>query len=267
MQRKSFTLIELLVVIAIIGILAAMLLPALGKARDKARATQCVGNWKNIGTAMMQYIGDNKDELMLKSTIANPYYATSNLTWGSHSEIKMLSPYVYNSVVTRLPKKNVFNCPARSGMTDNTYTGRWCQAYNIGDGKNKWYGGGTKYDGKPIPCYVMGQATFVGTDKLTSVTVKESANNIYRTMKPAEITKYYSAGGFKLFGDHTTVASKTVNAAAAAYAHQDESWGAVFLDGHAGICRGMSGRFSPTSTTESETKFGYADYMRLWVKE
>lgn len=56
-----FTLIELLVVIAIIAILAAMLLPTLGRAREMAKLTQCVGNTKNIALGMQTYADDNKD--------------------------------------------------------------------------------------------------------------------------------------------------------------------------------------------------------------
>ena len=61
MERKHFTLIELLVVIAIIAVLAAMLLPALSKAREKARATSCVNQLKQMALVMRLYQDDYED--------------------------------------------------------------------------------------------------------------------------------------------------------------------------------------------------------------
>lgn len=111
----GFTLIELLVVIAIIAILAAMLLPALAAAKEKAKRTACLNNLKELGISCIIYAGDNHDKVISTGS-ANVIYmpATSVTNWGNAGlKMPVLAPGpAPNAAVA----PSVLSCPNRPGL-------------------------------------------------------------------------------------------------------------------------------------------------------
>jgi prepilin-type N-terminal cleavage/methylation domain-containing protein/prepilin-type processing-associated H-X9-DG protein len=146
MSKKRFTLIELLVVIAIIAILAGMLLPALNKARDKAKSTKCLNNLKQQGTGLMLYVGDGDYfPLMNASSIGGLYYNFGG--WKAS-----LAPYLGVTLEPVLAdniglERGVFQCPSWNRELPNpkTYAPLVTEPYLAGGYGYNWGGGSGQY--------------------------------------------------------------------------------------------------------------------------
>ncbi len=223
-NRAAFTLIELLVVIAIIALLAAILFPVFGRARENARRSTCQSNLKQIGLGFAQYNQDY-DERLPPATASGTCDSQAPSTWTT-----ALSPYV-SKVVTNTATNgtSVYACP--SDVTPRTSSGpRSTYSVPLSNNYNYIYG--------PIYNTVTGLSSYDGTQGCNVyrgrhlVMVPIPAETLLVAERPSADNRLGWSGQSTVQGagnaDNTQTTSGTTIVAPIHF----DGWNYLFVDGH-----------------------------------
>lgn len=235
--KKSFTLIELLVVIAIIAILAAMLMPALSKARAKARAISCVNNWKTWGLAIPMYLSDNDERFPMLGNYGKPKGpkgATFPVSKDTIFFAAFFEPYIGNANPTGIIYRtfnNVYYCPNCAPLFAQDSDARMCVFNNsnprVGgkylftciEGKNAYDGG------------MWGKGNYSTGEETHHPTNLSTISNNFSTSQVLVMADYnQGAANGCMEGGTGFYDSNQVS-------HPGFKFGAVFLDGHADLVK------------------------------
>jgi len=261
-RKQGFTLIELLVVIAIIAILAALLLPALAKAKIKAQGTYCMNNEKQLTLAWIMYADENNSVLVPNiggaqaAVLPNgaPGYVT-NGTWcyGNVSSSAALpdetnTVYLMTSLLGAFTKSPaIYKCPGDPGNLNGAPRARSVSMNNYMNG----YGGGT-----------IGLNPGYKIFRKSTDLVKSTQWFVFLDEKPASINDDY----FEVQMAQTSPTSDFVNDDPSQV--HNGSCGFGFGDGHAEIHKWLSAQFQGVPDFSGTFNMGTSTYNdELWLNQ